>query len=88
MDAGWRPRHRDTLAVEEVEEDLLVYDPVKDQVHLLNVTASAIWELCDGTRTVSEIARELGERVVSGDHDIIKDVECTLGEFREKGLVE
>ncbi len=88
MDVGWRPRRRDTLAAEEIEEDLLLYDPDRDLVHLLNVTALAIWELCDGTRTTQEIARELEKLVSSGDHDIGKDVERTLGELREKGLIE
>lgn len=88
MDATWKPRHRGTLATEEVEEDLLLYDSGKDHVHLLNVSASAIFELCDGTRTAQEIAQEIARLVPPGDHDIGKDVEHTLVELREKGLIE
>jgi hypothetical protein len=88
MDATWKPRHRGTLATEEIEEDLVLYDPDKDHVHLLNVSASAIFELCDGTRTAQEIAQEIAKLVTPGDHDIGKDVGQTLGELREKGLIE
>lgn len=88
MDAIWKPRHRGALATEEVEEDLLLYDSDKDHVHLLNVSASAIFELCDGTRTAQEIAQEIAKLVTPGDHDIGKDVGQTLGELREKGLIE
>lgn len=88
MDATWKPRHRGTLATEEVEEDLLLYDSGKDHVHLLNVAASAIFELCDGTRTAQEIAQEIARLVPLGDHNIGKDVGHTLGELREKGLIE
>ena len=88
MDASWKPRHRGTLATEEIEDDLLLYDSGKDHVHLLNVSASVIFELCDGTRTAEEIAQEIVKLVTPGDHDIGKDVGRTLGELREKGLIE
>ncbi|HHT9130944.1 MAG TPA: PqqD family protein [Candidatus Tripitaka californicus] len=88
IDVSWRPKQRVTLATEEIEDDLFLYDPDKDHVHLLNVSASAIFELCDGTRTAQEIAQEIAKLVTPGDHDIGKDVEQTLGELREKGLIE
>ena len=39
---------------------LLVYDMERNEVHCLNGSAARVWALCDGERTVSEIARLLG----------------------------
>lgn len=55
------PRRMDGLEVNEAEDGLVVYDPEHDMVHHLNESASLLFDLCDGTRDVEEIARVLGE---------------------------
>jgi hypothetical protein len=52
---------RDSLVVEKVKNETLVYDSVTHQALCLNETASLVWENCDGVATVDEIA----ERVAS-----------------------
>lgn len=42
--------------VRQLADELLVYDPRTCKAHCLNETAAQIWRLCDGTKTVSEIA--------------------------------
>jgi pyrroloquinoline quinone biosynthesis protein D len=70
----------------------LRFDPI-DQRHLLlsperglllNHTATAILELCDGTRTVAEIAAALRERYPRADES---QVAAFLARLRERGLV-
>jgi hypothetical protein len=46
----------------EVDAEVLVYDAVRDRAHCLNETAAAIWKLCDGQTTASEI-----EQRITGD---------------------
>lgn len=58
---------------------------------LLNETAAAILELCDGARTVSEIADELKKKNVEpGDanEDIEGDVIAFLESLRVRALLE
>jgi hypothetical protein len=43
------------LVVEELEDEILLYRPSNHQAIHLNATAAAIWKLCDGTRTISEV---------------------------------
>jgi len=54
----------------------------------LGETARAIVELCDGTRTEAEIARELGTRFDAPLAKLEEDVARLLGELRARCLVE
>src|SRR6266513_2446331 len=47
------------LLVETLPDEVLVYDLERKKAHCLNQTAALIWQLCDGQRSVSEIARAL-----------------------------
>jgi hypothetical protein len=48
-------RKRD-IFVENLPEEVVLYNKSNNKVHCLNKTAAAIWESCDGTRTVDELA--------------------------------
>lgn len=45
----------DELEVTQVPDGYVVYDEKNDRVHYLNPTAALIYELCDGSRSVSDI---------------------------------
>jgi pyrroloquinoline quinone biosynthesis protein D len=71
----------------------LQYDDVR-QEHLLlvpegavrlNETAAHVLELCDGERSLEEIARALSERYSGAD--VADDVRQLLGGMRDRGLV-
>lgn len=57
------------LVIQEVPEEVLVYDVDTNKAHCLNKTAAMVWRSCDGTRSVPEIAeyvgREAGEKVTN-----------------------
>ena len=44
------------LGVEEIGDELLVYDQRSDQAHCLGSAAARVWRACDGTRTVEEFS--------------------------------
>lgn len=44
------------LVVQEVADEVLVYDLDTNKAHCLNQSAAIVWKSCDGTRSVSEIA--------------------------------
>jgi hypothetical protein len=55
-----RPRARaEGVVVRELPEELLVYDLGTHKAVCLNSTAAAVWRLCDGRRTASDIRRSL-----------------------------
>lgn len=58
------------LVVQEVPNEVLIYDLESDKAHCLNETAAAVWRFCDGKTPVQQIAREVGRelgREVSDD---------------------
>ena len=59
-----------------------------EAVHLLNVTAAVIWELCDGAHTAEEIADEVARRTGAGLERVSQDVRAALSDLRERGMLE
>ena len=45
------------LVVQEVPDEVLVYDLDSNKAHCLNQTAALVWKSCDGRNSVAEIAR-------------------------------
>ena len=78
---GQRPRRRRGVWLRTSGEENAVYDPATGGLHLLNETARAIWELCDGETTPDEMVTAICE--VSGLHPevVAEDVHRTLAEF-------
>ncbi len=62
QNAGARvPRARtEGLVVQELPDEVLVYDRERDKAHCLNQTAALVWKYCDGETTVSNIAQRMG----------------------------
>jgi hypothetical protein len=55
-----------------------IYDPDTDTAHLVNESARAIWELCDGATTPEEMASAIAELTSVGMDQARGDVEATL----------
>ena len=51
-------RH-DKLVVEELQNEILVYDSENAQASCLNPTASLVWKYADGKTSISEIASKM-----------------------------
>ncbi len=54
------PMRKDLLA-RELHSEVVLYDSNTRKAHCLNQTAAAVWRLCNGTKSVEEIARALGQ---------------------------
>lgn len=62
--AGYAPRARqEDLVIEGLGEETLVYDMRSHKAHCLNHTAALVWNRCDGTATVTEMARALEQEL-------------------------
>ncbi len=60
MDA-YRPQARHAgIVVQDVMDEVLVYDQEHFQAHCLNQLAGRIWRACDGASSVEEIAATVG----------------------------
>lgn len=57
--SSFRPTARaERLVVQATGEGMLVYDKDQDQLHELNPVAMAVWNACDGRRSVEDVAEE------------------------------
>jgi len=48
------------LVVQEMPDEVLVYDLNTNKAHCLNRTAASVWKACDGKTSVSDIATHYG----------------------------
>jgi len=69
-------------------DDLLVYVPRSETAYALNRSAVAIWHLCDGTRTVEVITKELEQCAGRSGNELLPDVIQGVTRLRELGLLE
>jgi Coenzyme PQQ synthesis protein D (PqqD) len=54
------PRKRtEGLVIQELPDEVLVYDRDRDKAHCLNQTAALVWNYCDGKTTVSNMTQRL-----------------------------
>ena len=50
------------LVIQELPDEVLVYDLDRDRAHCLNTTAAFVWQRCNGRNTTSQIAQTLGRQ--------------------------
>ena len=82
-----RPRQRSGVWRRQTEGEIALYDPDNGQVHFLNDTALAIWDLCDGTTTPEEMILAICELFRMHRDVVVEDVRRTLEDFDRAGLV-
>jgi len=82
-----RPRARtDQLLIEELDDELLVYDLDADKAHRLNHTAAAVFRNADGQRSVEQLVDVVGASVSElVDEDLVL---ITLDDLAEARLIE
>jgi hypothetical protein len=83
---SYRPERRDELIIGQVDDDFLVYDPVRDRTTLLNWSAAAVLELCDGERSVAQIIAEVALAASAPDGDLGTEIEDTIHRLAANGL--
>jgi hypothetical protein len=86
MDSA-RPRaRRDGLLIEDVLDEILVYDSRSERAHSLNAAAAAVWRVCDGQKTIAALAAAL--RSGTGEPWDEDAILLALEQLREHDLLE
>jgi hypothetical protein len=81
------PNRRADLTVRVVDGQTLVLDRDGGMIHQLNTTASCIWECCDGTRSIDDIAQHLASEYGVSVISVQQGVVDTIAKFQEQGLL-
>ncbi len=86
MDAT--PTRRGQAWVRRGSDDTAVYNPDTGTLHILNPSALAIWELCDGATTGKEMAEAVAELTELDVDAAVADVTLALDELAGQDLIE
>ena len=78
---------RQELQYRELDDGGVIYDPVTERIHTLNASAAYIWNCCDGSHTLQQIANELHQYANVPLEKAIDDVQQTAAQFQKEGLL-
>lgn len=82
-----RPEARvENVSAEVVGSDYVLHDSATGQVHFLNQTAALVWDLCDGSRTLRDIATEVARLYQQPAESVVADVTRAVGLLRDHEL--
>lgn len=87
MNENFMPKSRDeNIWVQELGSEILIYDALENKAFCLNETSALIWQECDGTKSVEEIAENAGKKA---SNKISTDfVRLALDELNEQNLLQ
>ena len=74
MDLNKTVRLQPDYLLERIDNEITVYHPTLTTSFFLNETGALLWALCDGTRSVAEIIRTLGDLYPESRAQIATDV--------------
>ena len=92
IDPERQPVRKGEIESHVVADGLVLYSPSSEAAYSLNGASRAIWELCDGTRTIEQIARQLLVNLgIENDEGMISqlvlDTANTVRQFEADGLL-
>ena len=80
---------RNDIVVDEVVDELLIYDRRADVAHCLGEIAATVWRTCEGGATLGEVAEQLVARDLADSSDDAAELADTaVAELVEKGLLK
>ena len=83
-----KPKARQDITVQNMGDEVLLYDSDRESVHILNHTAHAIWNLCDGNHTIEEIQQKMQKQFSEAkESDLLEDILLTVHDLKEKKLI-
>ncbi len=74
------------LVVQDMPDEVLVYDLNTNKAHCLNNTAALVWRSCDGTRSAAEIAKFINSGKDAGVSEDL--VWLAIDQLNENALLE
>ena len=80
-------RYDESVVVQAVDEELVIYDLITHNVHALNPIAREVWNWCDGTRPLNELTQLLVDHLGLSEQQAQELTHLTLAEFETADLL-
>lgn len=75
----------ENLVVQDLKNEILIYDLKINKAFSLNETSALVWQGCDGTKDVSQIAGAVGEKLKTPVSEAL--VQLALDELIKENLI-
>jgi pyrroloquinoline quinone biosynthesis protein D len=82
-----RPRRRDRVLIQRAADQWILLDVDTGQYYALDEVSGHIWDLCDGSHSVSAIVEEICREFEAPADAVQEDVLDFLGEMAGEKLV-
>jgi hypothetical protein len=82
------PARHNNLEIEKTAHNVIVHDPNRDYVHILNERAATVLEQCDGTHTCDEIAKIVARQTRVPYERLAGEVAHLVAAFADLALLE
>ncbi len=82
-----QPRRLERLKGRDLGDEYIFYDSSGEKLHILNGTAREIYLLCDGSRTLSEVADSMKEMYEVDEETARSDVLDTVQQLIDLELL-
>ena len=82
------PKPRADLAIESIDDELVVLDKKHGKIHQLNETASLVWAAIAAGNSLGTIAASLVERYGVSSDTAAKDIDAVVRQFENLHMLE
>ena len=88
IDRQTRPLARSDITVQVIGDEVMLYDSDNEKIHVLNHSAYAIWQLCNGENSLVDMCEKLIAKYEDSNLDLVDDdIQATIDGFIQKGLL-
>ena len=83
-----RPTARQDLTVVELDGEAVIYDERTGELHHLNPTATIVFDLCDGTQTIPQMAADIAAAFGMPLAEVEPQVRTVVADLRSAALLK
>lgn len=76
---------RDDIVVQDLNNEVLIYDLRENKAFCLNETSALVWQFCDGEKSVTEISESIGKKLDSPANEDL--VWLALDQLKKENLI-
>ncbi len=82
-----KPNRNESCHMEELDDEVLLYNPANNKTLYINKSASVIWQLCNGEQSVEDIIKMIQEAYPGDDDSLEADIIDTLKNLADNDAV-
>src|SRR4051794_35534779 len=87
IDEAYAPARGEHVHDVVLDGEAVLLDQRDNRLHLLNVTATLLWQLYDGATTLAELAAELSAELGGDERTILSDLVAISRHLGAEGLL-